>query len=209
MNDRFSALRAGDPEDIVCRGSKLVGSAQRRRGGAILQHGSILLARSARRPRTARRLRCRGVRRSLRMTGASRLDANASPTALDLRAPDVDRGRTSSCASALRAGASDLSQRGMDRGPMTRMPGRRTDRLGVSAKRPMRPATTWRIEFELELGSWNSETIGYNESVRSDTSAATPPPSLDSSPRIGSPHVPRPGRRSDRGREGVTAPRLP
>ncbi len=36
----------GDPEDIVSGGHKLVGSAQRRRDGAILQHGSILLARS-------------------------------------------------------------------------------------------------------------------------------------------------------------------
>jgi lipoyl(octanoyl) transferase len=35
-----------DPEDIVWGGHKLVGSAQRRRGGAVLQHGSVLLARS-------------------------------------------------------------------------------------------------------------------------------------------------------------------
>jgi lipoate-protein ligase A len=35
-----------DPEDIVTKGVKLVGSAQRRRGGAVLQHGSLLLARS-------------------------------------------------------------------------------------------------------------------------------------------------------------------
>src|SRR5262249_30622801 len=35
-----------DPEDIVGMGHKLVGSAQRRRGGAVLQHGSVLLARS-------------------------------------------------------------------------------------------------------------------------------------------------------------------
>jgi lipoate-protein ligase A len=35
-----------DPEDIVSLGSKLVGSAQRRRGGAVLQHGSVLLSRS-------------------------------------------------------------------------------------------------------------------------------------------------------------------
>jgi lipoyl(octanoyl) transferase len=33
-----------DPEDLVYRGFKLVGSAQRRRRGAILQQGSILLA---------------------------------------------------------------------------------------------------------------------------------------------------------------------
>jgi lipoate-protein ligase A len=35
-----------DPEDIVWEDHKLVGSAQRRRGGAVLQHGSVLLARS-------------------------------------------------------------------------------------------------------------------------------------------------------------------
>ena len=31
-----------DPEDLVLDGSKIVGSAQRRRRGAVLQHGSIL-----------------------------------------------------------------------------------------------------------------------------------------------------------------------
>ncbi|MEO6810482.1 MAG: lipoate--protein ligase, partial [Isosphaeraceae bacterium] len=35
-----------DPEDIVFLGSKVVGSAQRRRPRAVLQHGSLLLARS-------------------------------------------------------------------------------------------------------------------------------------------------------------------
>jgi lipoate-protein ligase A len=39
-----------DPEDIVTAGVKIVGSAQRRRGGAVLQHGSLLLARSSRTP---------------------------------------------------------------------------------------------------------------------------------------------------------------
>jgi lipoyl(octanoyl) transferase len=34
------------PGDLLIRGSKVVGSAQRKRKGAILQHGSILLARS-------------------------------------------------------------------------------------------------------------------------------------------------------------------
>jgi lipoate-protein ligase A len=36
--------------DIVCSGAKIVGSAQRRRRAAVLQHGSILLARSAAAP---------------------------------------------------------------------------------------------------------------------------------------------------------------
>jgi lipoate-protein ligase A len=39
----FLCFTDGDPEDIVTDGFKVVGSAQRRRGGAILQHGSILL----------------------------------------------------------------------------------------------------------------------------------------------------------------------
>ena len=43
----FTAI---DPEDIVTDGVKVVGSAQRRRGGAVLQHGSLLLARSSRTP---------------------------------------------------------------------------------------------------------------------------------------------------------------
>jgi lipoyl(octanoyl) transferase len=38
------------PEDILFKGTKVVGSAQRRRGGAVLQHGSILLARSCATP---------------------------------------------------------------------------------------------------------------------------------------------------------------
>lgn len=36
-----------DPEDIVTARVKIVGSAQRRRGGAVLQHGSLLLAASS------------------------------------------------------------------------------------------------------------------------------------------------------------------
>jgi lipoate-protein ligase A len=39
-----------DAEDIVTNGSKVVGSAQRRRAGTILQHGSVLLKRSDRTP---------------------------------------------------------------------------------------------------------------------------------------------------------------
>jgi lipoate-protein ligase A len=35
-----------DPEDLVVGTSKVVGSAQRRRAGAVLQHGSLLLAKS-------------------------------------------------------------------------------------------------------------------------------------------------------------------
>lgn len=40
----FLCFTDRDAEDIVAAGLKLVGSAQRRRSGAILQHGSMLLA---------------------------------------------------------------------------------------------------------------------------------------------------------------------
>jgi lipoate-protein ligase A len=46
----FLCFTDQDPEDIVFKGFKVVGSAQRRRFGAILQHGSILLRRSDRTP---------------------------------------------------------------------------------------------------------------------------------------------------------------
>ncbi len=39
-----------DPRDIVFRGHKILGSAQRRRRGAILQHGSLLLKQSEHAP---------------------------------------------------------------------------------------------------------------------------------------------------------------
>ncbi len=42
----FLCFTNPNPQDIVTNGVKIVGSAQRRRGGAVLQQGSILLARS-------------------------------------------------------------------------------------------------------------------------------------------------------------------
>jgi lipoate-protein ligase A len=39
-----------DPEDLIVGPAKVVGSAQRRRSGTILQHGSVLLSRSSRTP---------------------------------------------------------------------------------------------------------------------------------------------------------------
>ena len=42
----FLCFTDRDPEDIVFEDVKLVGSAQRRRSGAVLQHGSLLLGRS-------------------------------------------------------------------------------------------------------------------------------------------------------------------
>ncbi len=42
----FLCFADRDAEDVVAGPTKLVGSAQRRRAGAVLQHGSVLLARS-------------------------------------------------------------------------------------------------------------------------------------------------------------------
>jgi lipoate-protein ligase A len=46
----FLCFGRGDPRDIVIGADKIVGSAQRRRSGAILQHGAILLAASRHAP---------------------------------------------------------------------------------------------------------------------------------------------------------------
>jgi lipoate-protein ligase A len=46
----FLCFTDTNPEDIVTYGVKIVGSAQRRRGGAVLQHGSVLLRQSCRTP---------------------------------------------------------------------------------------------------------------------------------------------------------------
>jgi lipoate-protein ligase A len=46
----FLCFSRGDRRDLVCDGHKVVGSAQRRRRGAVLQHGSILLKASAHAP---------------------------------------------------------------------------------------------------------------------------------------------------------------
>ncbi len=46
----FLCFGRGDPRDIVLEGHKILGSAQRRRRGAVLQHGSLLVRQSARAP---------------------------------------------------------------------------------------------------------------------------------------------------------------
>jgi lipoate-protein ligase A len=46
----FLCFADRDPEDLVLHGRKILGSAQRRRSGAILQHGSLLLRRSTKTP---------------------------------------------------------------------------------------------------------------------------------------------------------------
>jgi lipoate-protein ligase A len=46
-DEPFLCFGRKDPRDIIYRGFKILGSAQRRRRGAVLQHGSLLLKRSA------------------------------------------------------------------------------------------------------------------------------------------------------------------
>ena len=46
-DEPFLCFLRGDPRDVVIGPNKIIGSAQRRRRGAILQHGSILLRSSA------------------------------------------------------------------------------------------------------------------------------------------------------------------
>jgi lipoate-protein ligase A len=47
----FVCFEHQTPGDVIFGGHKIVGSAQRKRGGALLQHGSILLAASPHAPR--------------------------------------------------------------------------------------------------------------------------------------------------------------
>ncbi len=71
-----------DPEDILLDGRKIVGSAQRRRPAAVLQHGALLLARSGTTPELP------GLRELSGPDSAGRpwpeLIARAIPTALGL-----------------------------------------------------------------------------------------------------------------------------
>ncbi|MBW3542575.1 MAG: lipoate--protein ligase [Planctomycetes bacterium] len=49
-NEPFLCFGRPDPRDVILHGHKVLGSAQRRRRGAVLQHGSLLLARSQHAP---------------------------------------------------------------------------------------------------------------------------------------------------------------
>lgn len=50
QGEPFLCYSRGDENDVLCQGHKIIGSAQRRRRGAVLQHGSILLKRSPHAP---------------------------------------------------------------------------------------------------------------------------------------------------------------
>ncbi|WP_166828565.1 lipoate--protein ligase family protein [Thalassoroseus pseudoceratinae] len=43
LEGNFLCFQRGDSRDIVCDGKKILGSAQRRRRGAVLQHGSLIV----------------------------------------------------------------------------------------------------------------------------------------------------------------------
>jgi lipoyl(octanoyl) transferase len=50
QGEPFLCYSRGDEHDVLCQGQKIIGSAQRRRRGAVLQHGSVLLKRSVHAP---------------------------------------------------------------------------------------------------------------------------------------------------------------
>jgi lipoyl(octanoyl) transferase len=74
----FLCFGRGDPRDVVMGGHKVVGSAQRRRRGAILQHGSVLLRRSEFAPQFPG---------ALDLAGKAEIDAEFPGRAADLCGP--------------------------------------------------------------------------------------------------------------------------
>jgi lipoate-protein ligase A len=98
----FLCFTDRDREDIVIGDQKIVGSAQRRRPGAVLQHGSLLLARSARTPELPGILELAGIDPDS-IDWSARL-AMEVIGALGLREEPAD------CTVSERARASDLEQ---------------------------------------------------------------------------------------------------
>ena len=155
-----------DPEDIVGMGHKWVGSAQRRRGGAVLQHGSILLARSPVVPELIGLCDVADVPRSPEDWDPPRRASDRGrpgPGALGHR--PARRGAGPRAAHRAWSGTSTAAPHGPSRDEPPARP--RSTPLGCPARIP------------LELRSWNSETIGYNEVVRFNI-LSMPPPTFDS-----------------------------
>jgi lipoate-protein ligase A len=98
----FLCFTDPNSEDIVADGLKLVGSAQRRRGGAVLQHGSLLVARSPRVPEVRGVCDVADVPRSIDYW-STHLAARI-PAALELR------GEPATLAEAIRARAVELER---------------------------------------------------------------------------------------------------
>ena len=84
----FLCFTDQDPEDIVVGSMKIVGSAQRRRAGAILQHGSVLLTASSQTPELAGAADLASVPEDLLVW--SNLLRQRLPEALGFRARDED-----------------------------------------------------------------------------------------------------------------------
>lgn len=94
--DPFLCFGRGDPHDIVLGAHKIVGSAQRRRRGAILQHGSVLLERSPHAPDfpgiaelTGIRLDPPALSRQVGAAIAQALDADLEPAELSVAEHDA------------------------------------------------------------------------------------------------------------------------
>ncbi len=84
----FLCFTDRDSEDLVFQGFKLVGSAQRRRAGAVLQHGSLLLSRSPGAPELPGLYDLADVRRDLDFWSEQLM--RCVPAALDLEPRAVD-----------------------------------------------------------------------------------------------------------------------
>ena len=158
-NDRYYALRTRSGGYRI-RGVKLVGSAQRRRGGAILQHGSVLLARSSRSPGASWCLRCGGRFRRSPQDWSDRL-LQRIPAALGLRPEAVG------VSDAVRDRAHELEQATTATAAWTRSRSERPrapgSTPGCSRRGKGRRSRPVGPEIPLELGSWISERISYNE----------------------------------------------
>jgi lipoate-protein ligase A len=77
-------FRQYTPDDLLCRGAKVVGSAQRRSRGALLQHGGILLRQSAHTPMLSAICELTGVAVTPEGTRAAILNAFAEATGWEL-----------------------------------------------------------------------------------------------------------------------------
>ncbi|HUG91443.1 MAG TPA: hypothetical protein VML55_11445 [Planctomycetaceae bacterium] len=89
-HEPFLCFGRGDPRDVLVGGYKVLGSAQRRRRGAVLQHGSLLLEASQFAPifpglNDLARRRCLGVEHAgaLALGVAAALGGEWSPQALN------------------------------------------------------------------------------------------------------------------------------
>ena len=168
---RFYALLAAIPTISYREGTNWSVAPQRRRGGAILQHGSVLLARSSSVPELPGVC---DVADAPIVTGVleSEPSKSVSPPSCALN-PSGSSGLIRSA-----SGHATWSDRCIAAGLGRRRASVRRVWRGTPTLGP--PSGTARPDHRspsrnrLELGSWNSETIGYNESVRPGRAWITP-----------------------------------